>query len=191
MEFSNLHKSRKADKNVTCRAPLPTLNFIYYDRWSIDWLIDCLDWLIDWLIDCLDSLTDRLIDWVIDWLKSSCCGAIYPFSLVLKLLSHLTRTPETKENTVKPIECFHMTSRRPYCCPKTLKRRPFWCPKPILWELNSFRMLTLSFVPVNLHRYWSREWKYPIFSGLNSKRTPCIKRTNSSVCFRRFFQYFE
>ena len=107
MEFSNLHKSRKADKNVTCRAPLPTLNFIYYDRWSIDWLIDCLDWLIDWLIDCLDSLTDRLIDWVIDWLKSSCCGAIYPFSLVLKLLSHLTRTPETKENTVKPIVFSH------------------------------------------------------------------------------------
>ena len=36
---------------------------------------------------------------------------------------------------------------------KTMKRRPCWCPKPILWELNSFLMQTLSFVPINLHRY--------------------------------------
>ena len=185
---NSLEKLTKTCNKVIGRAPLPTLNFIYYDRWSIDWLIDCLDWLIDWLID---SLTDRLIDWVIDCLQSSCCGAIYPFSLVLKLLSHLTRTPETKENTVKPIECFHMTSQRPYCCPKTMKRRPCWCPKPVLWELNSFLMQTLSFVPVILHRCWPRERKYPIFSGLNSKRTPCIKRTNSSVSFRRFFPYFK
>ena len=55
------------------------------------------------------------------------------------------------------IECFHMTSRRPYWCPKTMKRRPCWCPKPILWELNSLLMQTLSFVPINLHRFWSRE----------------------------------
>ena len=52
------------------------------------------------------------------------------------------------------IECFHMTSRRPYWCPKTIKRRPCWCPKPILSELNSFLMQTLSFVPINLHRCW-------------------------------------
>ena len=25
------------------------------------------------------------------------------------------------------------------------------CPKPVLWELNSFLMQTLSFVPINLH----------------------------------------
>ena len=54
---------------------------------------------------------------------------------------------------------FHMTSRWPYCCSKTIKRRPCWCSKPILWELNSFLMLTLSFVPINLHRCWPREWK--------------------------------
>ena len=60
------------------------------------------------------------------------------------------------------IECFHMTSRRPYWCPKTMKRRPCWCPKPILWELNSFLMQTLSFVPTNLHRCWPREWKHSI-----------------------------
>ena len=57
----------------------------------------------------------------------------------------------------KPIQCFHMTSRRPYWCPKTMKRRPCWCPKPILWEFNSFLMQTLSFVPINLHRCWPRE----------------------------------
>ena len=60
------------------------------------------------------------------------------------------------------IECFHMTSRRPYWCPKTMKRRPCWCPKPTLWELNSFLMQTLSFVPINLHRCWPREWKHSI-----------------------------
>ena len=56
------------------------------------------------------------------------------------------------------IECFHMTSR----CPKTMKRPPCWCPKPILWELNSFLMQTLSFVSVNLYRCWPREWKHSI-----------------------------
>ena len=60
------------------------------------------------------------------------------------------------------IECFHKTSRRPYWCSKTMKRRPCWCPKPILWELNSFLMQTLSFVPINLHRCWPREWKHSI-----------------------------
>ena len=32
------------------------------------------------------------------------------------------------------------------------------CPKPIVWELNSFLMQTLSFVPINLHRCWPREY---------------------------------
>ena len=50
------------------------------------------------------------------------------------------------------IKCFHMTSRRPY-----------WCPKPVLWELNSFLIL-FSFVLINwnLHRCWPREWKHSI-----------------------------
>ena len=56
------------------------------------------------------------------------------------------------------IECFQMTSRRPYWCPKTMKQRPCWCPKVILWELKSFLMQTLSFVPINLHRCGPREW---------------------------------
>ena len=62
----------------------------------------------------------------------------------------------------RSIECFHMTSRRPYWCLKTMKRRSCWCPKPILWELNSFLMQTLSSVPINLHRCWPREWKHSI-----------------------------
>ena len=59
-------------------------------------------------------------------------------------------------------ECFHMRSWRPYWCPKTMKRQPCWCSKLILWELNSFLMQTLSFVPINLHRCWPREWKRSI-----------------------------
>ena len=35
-------------------------------------------------------------------------------------------------------------------------------PKPVLWELNSFLMQTLSFVPINLHRCWPREGEHRI-----------------------------
>ena len=60
------------------------------------------------------------------------------------------------------IEGFHMTSRRPYWCPKTMKRRPW----PIRWELNSFLMQKLS-VPINLHRCWPHESKHSIGSLSN------------------------
>ena len=74
------------------------------------------------------------------------------------------------------IEFFHMTSRR-----------PFWCPKPVLWELNSFLMQTLSFVPINLHRCWPREWKHSISSckpctiwDLNEETiSPCTATKNA------------
>ena len=36
-----------------------------------------------------------------------------------------------------------------FWCPNTMKRRPCCCPKPILWELNSFLMQMLRFVPMN------------------------------------------
>ena len=55
------------------------------------------------------------------------------------------------------MDCFHMTTRRPYWCPKTMEGRPCWCPKPVLWELNSFLVQTFSFVRSNLHRCWPRE----------------------------------
>ena len=66
------------------------------------------------------------------------------------------------------IDCFHMTSRQPYWCSKTMKRRPCCCPKLILWELNSFIIQTLSFVPINLHRWWPREWKRSISDQLTT-----------------------
>ena len=62
-----------------------------------------------------------------------------------------------------------MTSLRPYWCPNTMERRPCWCPKPILWEL-SFVMQTLSFVPINLYRCWSRAWKHSPSLQLLRKR---------------------
>ena len=42
---------------------------------------------------------------------------------------------------------------------KTIKRWPCWWSKPILLELNSFIMLTLSSVSIHLHRYWPPERK--------------------------------
>ena len=50
------------------------------------------------------------------------------------------------------IERFHMTSRRLHCYSKTMKRWPCWFPKPTPWQLKSFLMETLSFVPINVHR---------------------------------------
>ena len=38
------------------------------------------------------------------------------------------------------IERFHVTSRWPYWCSKTMKRRPCYCTQKIIWELNSFLM---------------------------------------------------
>ena len=35
-----------------------------------------------------------------------------------------------------PIDRFHMTSRPPYWCHKTIKRQPCWCSKPVLRQLN-------------------------------------------------------
>ena len=79
-----------------------------------------------------------------------------------------------------------MTSRRQYLCSKTMKRRPFWCTKTILWELNSFLMQTLSFVPINSHICWPREqlclskikprWWIP-FGFLRKKWIPFITYT--------------
>ena len=45
---------------------------------------------------------------------------------------------------VRPIERFHMTSRRPCWCSKTKEWRPWWCIKLILWDLNSICMQILS-----------------------------------------------
>ena len=77
------------------------------------------------------------------------------------LLIRLRHNYNTTKNI--SIKCFHMTSRRPCWCSKTMKRRPCWCPKPVLWELNSF----LSFVPIKSHTCWQREWKRSIKPGFH------------------------
>ena len=96
-------------------------------------------------------------------------------------------------NLIKTIECFHMTSRRPYWCPKTMERRPCWCSKPVLWELNSFLMQTLSFVPINLHRFWTREWKHSIVLANLVLKTQILRFARAlnkyyglKICFLRY-----
>ena len=82
----------------------------------------------------------------------------------------------------RTIERFHMTSRRPYRCSETIKRRPCWCSKPILWELISF-LTSLSFVPINLHRCYSREWKRSIGNRLLARWRHLLLRPESFSFF--------
>ena len=82
----------------------------------------------------------------------------------------------------RTIERFHMTSRRPYRCSETIKRRPCWCSKPILWELICF-LMSLSFVPINLHRYYSREWKRSIGNRLLARWRHLLLRPESFSFF--------
>ena len=67
---------------------------------------------------------------------------------------------------------FHMTSRPPCWCPQTMKWRPCWCPDPILRELKAIIMLTSSFVFVEKHGCWSREWnpRTNLKTALNKSR---------------------
>ena len=80
----------------------------------------------------------------------------FSFCLLVTIRRKLTAVSPLKQ----AIECFHVTSRRPYWCPKTMKRRPCWCPKPVLWELNSFLMRTLSFFPIFLFKYFFCRVRY-------------------------------
>ena len=96
----------------------------------------------------------------------------FDYMVLLTSLSQSLKLPQTTGNcecrqslVVNSQEFFHMTSRRPYWCPKTMKRRPCWCPKPILRELNSFLRQTLSFVAINFHRCWPRKWKQSMESS--------------------------
>ena len=74
------------------------------------------------------------------------------------------------------IACFHMTSWRPYFCPKTMKRRPCLCPNHSCGSWTLF--LYASFVPVNLHRWWPREWKHRICSLIQRK----VKKWHTHIC---------
>ena len=68
-----------------------------------------------------------------------------------------------------------------------MKRRPCYCPKPILWELNSFRMQTLSFVPINLHICWARKWKHSLYRCKGYASEIAARPWSWSECQDRFF----
>ena len=53
---------------------------------------------------------------------------------------------------------------------KTMNRRPCLCTKKILWEVNSFHMLKLSFIPSILQSCWPRDLKRSIGSGAKVNR---------------------
>ena len=72
------------------------------------------------------------------------------------LLFYGSNRHKNRIHFIQATDCFHVTSRPPY-----------WCPKPVRWELNSFLMQTLSFVPINLHRCWPREWKRSVREAYN------------------------
>ena len=72
---------------------------------------------------------------------------------------------------VYPVEDTHTASDRKlsYAGLSTKYERPnrqeysfLMFRKAFLWELNSFLMQTLYFVPINLHRCWPRDWKHSI-----------------------------
>ena len=80
-------------------------------------------------------------------------------NLVPRVLSY--SPPERKRNLgtklykhAITIDRFHMTSRRPYLCTKQWIGGHVCVQKKILWELNSFHMLKLSFIPSNLQSCW-------------------------------------
>ena len=75
-----------------------------------------------------------------------------------------------------------MTSRRPYVCTKQ------WlgghvCVQTILWELNSFHMLKLSFIPSNLQSCWPRDWKRAI-------DCPWVSEKGDQIEIHRLIIYF-
>ena len=60
---------------------------------------------------------------------------------------------------------------------KTMNRRPCLCTKKILWELDSFHKLKLSFIPSNLRSCWPRDWKRSIDHGQRTI-TACVAFTS-------------
>ena len=75
------------------------------------------------------------------------------------------------------IDRFHMTSRRPCLCAKQWIGGHVCVQKKILWELDSFHKLKLSFIPSNLRSCWSRDWKRFIDHGQRSI-TACVAFTS-------------
>ena len=77
-----------------------------------------------------------------------------------------------------------MTPYQPYWCTKTIKQRTFWCLRPILREVNSFFMLTLFFVLINLYACWTHEWKHlfnSFFVQVSSAATTSLRAVMANV----------
>ena len=86
---------------------------------------------------------------------------------------------------------FHMTSRRPYLCTKQWIGGHVCVPKKILWELNSFHMFKLSFIPSNLQNSccWPRDWKRSIKQPLfKSTRNIAIQLVLQQCCKKRYIE---
>ena len=85
------------------------------------------------------------------------------------------------------IDRFHMTSRG-HICVQNNESAAIFVYKKNLWELNSFHMLKLSFIPSNFQSCWPRDWKraigeivYPVpstvpevFAKVNSFQFPSL-----------------
>ena len=82
---------------------------------------------------------------------------------------------------------FHVTSRQPYWCTKTMKRRPCLCSKPFLWELNSAYVKT--FFCSNKFAWLLATWVKTIYCGeFNSNPTIFTLRNLSCQDFHTLFK---
>ena len=88
---------------------------------------------------------------------------------------------------------FHVTSRRPYLGTKQWIGGHVCVQKKILWELNSFHMLKLSFIPSNLQssccwpRDWKRSMKQPLFKNTVLPPKVCM----TIVQFLRLYNFLR
>ena len=109
------------------------------------------------------------------------CSFLINFDVFTSIIGFEAYSPNVKAKyefdvsscSICRIDRFHMTSRRPYLC-----------TKKILWELNSFHMLKLSFIPSNLQSCWPRDWKRSIGIAIVWKSTNSRSVTIAYV--RRF-----
>ena len=64
---------------------------------------------------------------------------------------------------LRSIQCFHLTSQRPYWCLKTIKWRPSWYPKWVRLNFSSVLIQTFPIVLALQYGRRSREWRHYIF----------------------------
>ena len=110
--------------------------------WEAEYLVpNCTPLIVVSLITRRD-LTSNAISSLPDGVFKGMTNLFYLYVLAKRICPsiHPSSLPSIHPSIHPSIERFHIASRRPYWCSKTIKRRPCWCSKPILWELNSFLM---------------------------------------------------